>query len=59
MSPAEWRVILLSKIAFEGTQLGSLRKRVTCRNNSALWSISKCRRYFKTIVGMVMRRAVK
>ena len=44
---------------FDGTQPGSLRNLVICRSTSVLCSSSKCRRYFKMIVGIVMRRAVE
>jgi hypothetical protein len=57
--PDELRVIILSMRAFEGTQVGSLRNRVTRRRASVLWSSSKCRRYFWMIVGIVMRSAVE
>jgi hypothetical protein len=43
----------------EGTQPGNLRNLVICRKTSVRCSSSKCRKYFKTIVGIVMRRAVE
>jgi len=49
----------LSISDFEGTQPGSLRNRVICRNASVLCSSSKWRKYFRTIVGIVMRSAVE
>jgi hypothetical protein len=44
---------------FEGTQPGSLRNLVIWRKASVRCSSSKCRKYFKMMVGMVMRRAVE
>jgi hypothetical protein len=57
--PRELRVMSLSISDFEGIQPGSLRKRVICRRASVRCSSSKCRRYFKMMVGMVMRSAVE
>jgi len=44
---------------FEGTHPGSLRKRVIWRKASVRCSSSKWRRYFRMMVGMVIRRAVE
>jgi len=44
---------------FEGTQPGNLRNLVICRRASVRCSSSKCRRYFRTMVGIVMRKAVE
>ena len=43
----------------DGTQPGSLRNLVTWRRASVRCSSSKCRRYFRTMVGIVMRKAVE
>lgn len=51
--------MILSMSALEGTQPGSLLNLVTRRRASVLCSSSKWRRYFWTIVGIVMRRAVE
>jgi hypothetical protein len=44
---------------FEGTQPGSLRNLVIWRKASVRCSSSKCRKYLRTIVGIVMRSAVE
>jgi len=44
---------------FEGTHPGSLRNLVICRRASVRCSSSKCLRYFRMMVGMVMRKPVE
>jgi hypothetical protein len=57
--PSEFRVMSLNISDFEGTQPGSRRNLVICRRASVLCSSSKWRRYFRTMLGMVMRKPVE
>jgi len=57
--PSELRVMSRNSRDFDGTHPGSLRNLVICRRASVLCSSSKWRRYFRTMVGIVMRRAVE